>query len=300
MPPASARSEMAIAPERLEAHGDTPTATIVVSLAPHSITAVVTRVARKIFEAHRARETFEPLRGPDAPASLEEAYLIQDEVDRLFVEEAGAGPIGGHKIALTSRAVQELCGVDQPAYGRVFASTIRQSPATVKLADFIGLGLEFEVGVEIASDVPASGAPYDRKTIAEYVASCMPAFELVEDRGADYSDLDAASILTDRCWCGGVVLGAAVEDWQHLDLAACPAELTWNGEAVDRDVTGASMGHPFEGLAWVANHLAPHEGGLRAGEIVITGSALATRHPEAGDEVVYRIDGLGETKLVLE
>jgi 2-keto-4-pentenoate hydratase len=260
----------------------------------------VQRIARKIFEANRKRERFRPLRASDAPGSMDAAYRIQDEVHRLFEIEGGQGPLGGHKIALTSRAVQELCGVDRPAYGAIFASTIRRSPAALRAADFMHLGLEFELAVAIGRDVPASRAPYDRATIAPFVDACMPAFELIEDRHADYGDLDAESILTDRCWCAGVVLGAPVTDWRQVDLATAPVELLWNGEVIDRGVAGDSMGHPLEGLAWIANHLAARGRAMAKGEIVITGSALKTRFPKPGDEVTYRIEGLGETTVRVE
>jgi 2-keto-4-pentenoate hydratase len=250
------------------------------------------RIAAHIVDAHRRKERFQRLRGELAPASLDEAYVVQDEVHRLF-REAGWGELGGHKIALTSQAVQELCGVDQPAGGGIFARTIQRSPATLRLADFMHLGLEFELGVRLGQDLPAEGAPYSRDKVGPAVAACMPAFELIEDRGADYGDLDAASILTDKCWCGGVVLGPEVTGWQRLDLAATPVELLWNGEVVDQGVTGAVMGHPFEALAWLMNLLAARGRGMRAGEIVITGSALKTRFPDAGDEITYRIAGLG-------
>ena len=69
---------------------------------------------------------------------------------------------------------------------------------------------------------------------------------------------------------------------------------------VDRGVAGDSLGHPLEGLAWIANHLAARGRAMRKGEIVITGSALKTRFPEPGDEVTYRIAGLGETTVRLE
>ena len=259
----------------------------------------VIHIARRIFEANRARERFRPLRGEDAPESLEAAYRIQDEVHRLFETEAGMGPPGGHKIALTSRAVQELCGVDQPVYGRVFAKTIRQSPARVRLSDYLRLGLEFEVAVEIGRDLPASAAPWTRARIADYEAAVLPAFELIEDRDADYDDLDAASILADRCWCAGMVLGPRVEDWQALDLAAAPVELCWNDEAVERAVTGDSLGHPFEGLAWVANHLVGRGQRLREGEVVITGSALKTRFRNGTvQDLARQVLSLSEAGLV--
>jgi 2-keto-4-pentenoate hydratase len=256
----------------------------------------IARIARQIFEGHERRRRFERLRGELAPASLAEAYEVQDEVHRLF-QGAGWGELAGHKIALTSKPIQELCGVDQPAGGAIFARTVHASPATVSLADFMHLGLEFELGLRLGADLLATGAPYTREAVAGHVAACMPAFELIEDRGADYGDLDAASILTDKCWCGGVVLGPEVADWRRLDLTSAPVELFWNREVVDRGVTGAAMGHPFEGLAWLANLLASRGRGMKAGEIVITGSALRTRFPEAGDEVTYWIEGLGEATV---
>ena len=255
------------------------------------------RIAREIFEAHQSRQGFQALRGADAPENLETAYRIQDEVDRLFQAEGDAGPMGGHKIALTSKVIQELCGVDQPAYGAVLAKSIRRSPATVKAADFIRLGLEFEVAFEIGRDVPRQEAGYDRTSIAAFVGSCMPAFELIEDRAADYKDLDAASILTDRCWCGGVVLGAPLSDWRDLDLANAQGRLTWNDEQIDKGLAGDALGHPLEGLAWIANHLISRGKSLRQGDIVITGSALKTQFPKPGDRACYRIEGLGEVAV---
>ncbi|MGH6945463.1 MAG: 2-keto-4-pentenoate hydratase [Geminicoccaceae bacterium] len=253
-------------------------------------------IARSIFDAHRTRRPFARLSGELLPSSMDEAYAVQDEVHELFMA-AGWGELAGHKIALTSKAVQELCGVDEPAGGAIFASTVHRSPATIRLADFMHLGLEFELGVRLGADLPASGAPHTRASVAACVAACMPAFELIEDRGADYADLDAMSILTDKCWCGGVVLGSDVTDWQALDLTSTPVELIWNGDVIDRGLTGAAMGHPFESLAWLANLLAARGRGMKAGEIVITGSALKTRFPEAGDEVTYRIRDLGETSV---
>lgn len=258
------------------------------------------RIARKIFTANQNMERFEPLRGDDEPDSLESAYTIQDEVHRLMQSEADMGPIGGHKIALTSKAIQELCGVDKPVYGSIFAKTIRRSPCVLKLSDFMRLGLEFEVAFEVGRDVMPDGAPYDTHSIADFAETCMPAFELIEDRIADYGDLDAASILTDRCWCGGIVLGAPVEDWQNLDLARTHVDLNWNGEIVDRSVAGDALGHPLAGLAWIANHLASRGRMLREGEIVMTGSALKTRFTKPGDKVVYSIEGLGEVAVRIE
>jgi len=257
----------------------------------------ISQIARQIFDANLQRLPFEPLSGDDKPASLTDAYRIQDEVYALFADEGGLGPLSGHKIALTSKAVQALCGVDQPAYGAIYASQHYASGLTVSAAQYHRLGLEFEVAVRMSETVPGDRTDFDAHSIADYVAACMPAFELIDDRAADYSKLDAASILTDRCWCAGAVLGPDIRDWQSLDLTNCQAELYCNGELMDSGVTGDSMGHPFNGLAWVANHLNRLGRPLLKGAVVITGSALKTQFAEAGNTYTYRIAGLGETSL---
>ncbi len=257
----------------------------------------IQRIASQIFTANQRGDRFEPLTGVDKPASLADAYRIQDQVYHLFATEGGLGELGGHKIALTSQAVQQLCGVSEPAYGSIFRSQIYSSGHQVNTADFVRLGLEFEIAVEIGTDVPPGRTDWDKDSIAPYVRACMPAFELIEDRDADYSRLDAASILTARCWCDGIVRGPVSPGWQQLDLSACEVSLWINGERIDQGRTGDSMGHPLNGLAWIACHLAEQGRQLKQGEFVMTGSALKTQVARAGDQVEYRVDGLGSVAV---
>lgn len=254
-------------------------------------------VARKIFDANIDRQRFRPLRGNDEPGSLDTAYDIQDALYRIMQTEGQSGPIGGHKIAVTSPDIQKLCGVDQPVYGSIFANTIHRSPHVADMAAFIRLGVEFEVAFEIGGDVPLSAAPFDSKSISAFVKSAMPAFELIEDRNADYGTLDAKSILTDRCWCGGVVLGTPVKNWQQLDLGNLNGTVHWNNELLETGNTGNALGNPLNGLAWIANHLASRGGKLLAGEIAMTGSALKTRFPNAGDCCTYEVEQLGKVSM---
>lgn len=257
----------------------------------------IEHIARKIFTAQQNRDTFKPLRGDDDPGSLESAYDIQDALYRLMQNEGESGPFGGHKIALTSPDIQKMCGVDQPAYGRIFSAKIHHTSHTAKISDFVRIGVEFEVAFEMGEDVPLDQPLYDQDTIAPYVKSAMPALELIDDRDADYSNLDAKSILTDKCWCGGIVLGKPIEDWQKIDLGNLESTVTWNGKDNDHGNTGNALGHPLNGLAWIANHLAKRGGALKAGDMIMTGSALKTQFPKAGDICTYTIIGLGEVTV---
>lgn len=256
-------------------------------------------IARTIFTAQQNREQFQPLRADNDPGNLENAYDVQDALYRLMQNEGKSGAFGGHKIALTSPDIQKMCGVDQPAYGRIFAAKIHHSPHSARLSEFVRIGVEFEVAFEIGEDVPLGKGLINQDNIKPYVKSAMPALELIDDRNADYSDLDAKSILTDKCWCGGIVLGKPVEDWQNIDLGNLKSHVTWNGTINDHGNTGNALGHPLKGLAWIANHLAKRGGALKSGDIIMTGSALKTQFPKAGDNCTYMIEGLGDVSVTV-
>ena len=147
------------------------------------------------------------------------------------------------------------------------------------------------------SDLPANSAPYDRSRAAEAVGALMPAFELVDDRSADYADLSFLGVVADNTWNAGVVLGPEVTDWGNADLAAARGAMTINGQQVGEGRGGDVMGHPLEALAWLANTLAGRGKSLSAGMIVMTGSIVTTKFLSPGDTATVSIEGLGEARV---
>ena len=252
--------------------------------------------ARAFLEAHRSRTRYRPLDPTLRAAPLDDAYRIQDALHRLMAD-AGQGEIAGWKIALTSKAMQQMTGVDQPAAGAIFSKVVHPSPARVDLAAYHHLGVEFEVAVRVADDLPASGAPWTRASMAGCVAACMPAFELIEDGGADYKTLDAFTLVAQNAWNGGVVLGAPVTEWRGVDLEGAVTRCWVNDQPGGQGKTGDALGHPFEAVAWLANLLNRRGRMLHRGMIVMTGSSITTKFPSPGDRVRFAIDGLGEVAL---
>jgi len=105
--------------------------------------ATIDATARACFETLRTRARYRPLDAALRMAPLDDAYLIQDVLHRLMIE-AGRGEIAGWKIALTSRAMQQMTGVDQPAAGAIFSNVVSLSPVRIDLAAYHHLGVEFE------------------------------------------------------------------------------------------------------------------------------------------------------------
>jgi 2-keto-4-pentenoate hydratase len=228
-------------------------------------------------------------RPPDEAA----AYAAQAAAHDLLTA-AGQGARIGWKIGCTTPVMQRFLDIHNPCAGGMFERSRHRGHADLRHADFIKGAVECEIAVALAADLPASGAPYDRTSVAPSVGACMAAIELVDDRYADYRSLGTPTLIADDFFHVGCVLAPPVEDWRRLDLPTLSGTTTINGSEVGRGVGGDVMGHPFAALAWLANLLAARGSGLRRGEIVLTGSVVETRWVERGDRVTIRIDGLGE------
>src|SRR5918992_575196 len=221
--------------------------------------------AEYLFQTHERRERFRPLPAELAPRSESEAYAIQDAFVALRAQKLGA--LAGYKIALTSAEMRRFVGVDTPMAGVMLESTLHRSPA--------------------------------RERVAQAVGAVMPALELADDRNADYKQLakHPLELIADNCWNEGAVLGAPVEDWKGIDLAAVRGVATINGKKVGEGCGADAMGHPLDAVAWLADHLASIGRGLLRGDVVITGSIVTTKTVTSGDRVRFEVEEVGTVEL---
>ncbi|MCP5084009.1 MAG: hypothetical protein GY948_20160 [Alphaproteobacteria bacterium] len=248
----------------------------------------ITAIAEKLSNDWWApRAAYEKLSGDLAPTGVEEAYAAQTAVQAKLSEKRGR--FAGRKIALSSKAMQQMVGIDQPVAGAFFANDVRTSPAAIQLSNFRHMGLECELAIELNRDVSPSETAFTAETASALIANVKPAFELIEDKDADYGDLDVRTLIADNAWCGGVVLGAEIAGWRDLDLGNIASEVHQTGVEPEAANTGAA--DPLGSLAWVLNHFAGRGVTLRKGEHIITGSAVRTRFPAAGDKISYAAAG---------
>jgi 2-keto-4-pentenoate hydratase len=248
-----------------------------------------TRAAQALLAEHKASARFKSLGPPEAPATISDAYDIQEKYVSLLRSAHGEG--AGYKVGLTSAAMQAFCGIDHPIAGVVLASRVHRSGVTVRRADFGRLGLEFEIAVRIGSDVRLAAAALSAETIAPHIDGVCAAIELVDDRDADYSRLDVLSLVADNSWNAGIVLSEFAGKWP--DLGSVRGRATRDrasiGEGHGRDI----LGHPFNSVAWLASQLASRGIALKAGEIVMTGSVLKTVFPLEDADYRFDLDKIG-------
>ncbi len=248
------------------------------------------QMAQWMWDARQRRLPYTNLPGDLAPASIAEAYAAQEIYYRLA--EPAYGAVGGAKIATTTKVMQQLMGINHACGGAIFARTIHRSPATIRAADFVNLRIESEIALGLSADLPASGAPWTRESVAPAVAGAMPAFELIEDRNADYANTAATSLIVENCWNGGVVVGTP-KPVAMGDLVGIRGHLAMDGKRIGEGLAE----DPAATLAWLANLLAERKRDLKAGMMVITGSLIATVSMARGQHAVFTVDGLGEAAM---
>ena len=258
-------------------------------------------VASALYNQHRERKSFEPLAGELAIDNWTHAYAVQDELMSIYLENNPTWRLGGYKVALTSKAMQEMVGADEPGGGLILTHQIHESGVELKAESYQRLCVESEIAMRMGADLPARSTPYDEESVATAIESCMAATELIEDRDAsyDFADPTAAflTITADLSWNRGCVLGPAVTGWRDLDLASIQGEMLINGEVVGTGSGADVLGHPLTALAWVSNHLISRGRSLKAGDVVMTGSVVRTHWLNPGDEMTTRFNGLGEASL---
>jgi 2-keto-4-pentenoate hydratase len=247
------------------------------------------RAAEWLLAEHQAGHRFTTLGPPAAPATISDAYDIQDKYVALLRREHPE--TAGYKVGLTSAAMQSFCRIDHPIAGVVLASRVHQTGPKVLLKDFGRLGLEFEIAVRIKSDIPVAEKTFTAEAIAPHIGGVCAAIELVDDRAADYTNLDVRSLVADNSWNAGIVLSEFKSAWPDLAPARGRAVKDGGliGEGHGRDI----LGHPFNSVAWLATQLASRGATLKAGEVVMTGSMMKTVFPTEDAHYRFEIEGLG-------
>jgi 2-keto-4-pentenoate hydratase len=251
------------------------------------------RIARLLEAEHRSGTPFRPASGV---ADLDQAYAVQEALVGLNAAARGAAK-AGYKIGLTTPRMQAFCGIDHPVAGTILGDRVVASGARLDPADYGRLGIEFEICVRLARDLPLRARLYAPTEIAEAIEGVCPAIEIIDDRSADYGSLDAVSLVADNAWNEGIVLGEFRDDF--LDLAGVTGMATMNGAIVGTGTGADVLGHPLAALAWLAQHLGTRGRSLEAGDLVMTGSIVTTHFPQYGELYRFEIPELGAVDVAI-
>ncbi len=235
--------------------------------------------AQSIYGAELGRKAIPQLSRTWPQIELADAYAIQRMWAELHMQK-GARHIG-HKIGLTSRAMQMASKITEPDYGHLLDTMLHRDGSQIKADTFLKPRLEVELAFVMGEDLEGPGAQiHDVMRATEFVT---PALEIIDYR----TEVPRAitDTIADNAASGGMVVGGRMVRPFDVDIRWVGATLSKNGIIEESGVSAAIMGHPAAGIAWLVNKLALVGEKLRKGQIVLAGSFTRPVDIAAGDVI---------------
>jgi len=254
-------------------------------------TSALHAAADRLIAAAAAPRQCDPVRDILGDSDIAAAYAVQ----RLLTEDslARGRRIVGHKIGLTSPAVQQQLGVDQPDSGVLFADMGVPAEATVQTHTLLQPKIEAEIAFILADDLDGD---LSESRIRAAAGVAVPAIEIVDSRVRDWS-ISIVDTIADNGSSALFVLGSEVVAAADLDFASRTMRLTQDGVCVSTGRGSDCLGSPLNALRWLARTGQENGSPLRAGQIVLSGALGPMVPVRPGSTYVAEIDGIGSVEV---
>jgi 2-keto-4-pentenoate hydratase len=224
-------------------------------------------LALQLWEAERDARPIPPLTERHADLQVADAYAIQS---RNLERKLAAGRVlRGRKVGLTSRAMQDLLGVDEPDFGVLLDDMFVEDGDEVDLRTLVQPRVEAEMAFVMGRDLAGPGVTTANALAA--IAGVLPAIEIVDSRIADWK-IRLVDTVADNASSGKLVVGGKLTRVTNLDLRLTGMAISRNGSLIDTGAGAAALGNPARCVAWLANKLAAFGATLRADDIVLPGA----------------------------
>jgi 2-keto-4-pentenoate hydratase len=248
--------------------------------------------AKALWEAERTREPIGPLTIDHPGIDVVDAYQIQ--LINIRRRLAAGRLVRGHKVGLSSKAMQEMMGVDEPDYGHLLDDMFVFEDQEVDTAQLCQPRVEVEVGFILGAALPAPGCNVaDVLRATDYV---VPALEIIDSRIRDWK-ITLCDTIADNASSCRVVLGGRATRIDQVDLRTVGATLRRNGTVIATGSSAAVLGNPVTAVAWLANKVHDFGVTLDAGHVILPGSCTRAYDVAPGDNLRADFDTLGGVSI---
>ena len=252
----------------------------------------IDKAASALLDAYASRVPLAPLSATYPGLSVDDAYAVQQA--QVVSWTAAGAVVKGHKVGLTSAAMQAQLGVDQPDFGVLLDSMFLPEGITAPVSRFLRPRAEPEIAFVLGRRLAGPGV-----TVAEALAAVdfvLPALEIIDSRIADWN-ITLPDTVADNASSGAVVLGSRPVKPTDLDLSLTGCLLYRGGVIAGAGAGGAVLGSPVNALVWLANTLGGRGVALEAGHVILPGSVCAAVPFGPGDTVAAAFDRIGTVSV---
>lgn len=251
----------------------------------------ITALAEQLWNAQASRTPCAPLT-ENHELSVESAYAIQQaNIDKQIA--AGARVVG-YKVGLTSHAIQEWLGVDQPDFGTLLDTMEIADGGVLDASELLQPRAEGEIAFVLKKDL--SGPGVGTAQVLAATEAVLPAIEIIGSRIADWK-ITFEDTVADNASSGMFVLGTRPVPLDSVRLRTAGLALRKNGRIVSTGAGAACLDNPVNAVAWLANQLGSMGQGIPAGSVVLSGALGPVTPIEAGDALQADIAGLGSVRF---
>lgn len=258
---------------------------------------IINQLAKRLVNVYQTRESIGPLTEAHPELTVADAYNIQ----LRFVEEKlnQGKQIVGKKIGLTSKAMQQSLGVDEPDYGHLFDDMeIDQSNPLVRKDEVLQPRVEGELAFILKKDLVGPNVTVE--DVLEATESIVAAIEIVDSRVKDWK-IQLRDTVADNGSSALYILGNKHFKPEEIDRIGVEMQLFQNGELINEGNGAAVLGDPAYCVAWLANKLYEYDITLKAGEVILAGALSAAIPAKSGDKFVCSFtEGLGNVEINFE
>ncbi len=253
---------------------------------------IVEQLALQLRNAYASRRPIAPLRETIGVEDIDTAYAIQEVNNKLLIEQGAR--IVGRKIGLTSKAVQQQLGVDQPDYGSLLNTMEVLNGDSISMKELMQAKVEGEIAFVLKTAIEDPTV-----TTTELIASidyALASIEIVGSRIENWN-IKITDTVADNASASHFVLGHRPVRLENIDLINCKMTMHKNGEEVSSGTGAACLGSPLNATLWLARTMARLGTPLQAGEVILSGALGPMVNVEAGATYVANFDDLGTVSV---
>ena len=259
------------------------------------MSALIEQLAVELLEAERKRIPVAPITKRFDTLTVVDSYHIQLEMVKRRLQEGQT--IIGKKVGLTSKAMQNMLGVNEPDYGHLFDDMKVENGATVNIDTMISPKIEAEIGFILKEDLSGPNLTFfDVLMATKFV---VPTIEIIDSRIEDWK-IKLVDTVADNGSSSKVVVGDTYASLDQIDLRTNAMLLYKNQELIATGAGAAALGHPANAVAWLGNKLSEFDISLKSGELILPGALSAAVVVESGDRITAEFGAIGSVSVQFE
>jgi 2-oxo-hept-3-ene-1,7-dioate hydratase len=257
-------------------------------------TEIIKECAQRLHQAEKERVQIRQISLDYPDIQVDDAYAIQSEWLKLKLAEGRT--IIGHKIGLTSRAMQQSSQIDEPDYGTLLDDMLYHDGCEIETNKYIVPRIEVELAFILKKPLKGPNCTmFDVYNATDYV---VPALELIDARSQSIDPTTKRprlvfDTISDNAANAAIILGGRPVKVDEIDLRWASAIMQRNGVIEETGVAAGVLNHPANGVAWLANKLHPFNVELEAGQIILSGSFTRPTPARKGDTFTVDYGPLG-------